>query len=561
MSEPVRCEQVVLGWSANTLLGGDGFGPIFASAGWPLPPGDRDAGLGSRARFLDQSSATLIGDGSQPPRCLSYEPAEGGTLLISKSYAAGANRPGQYVVHALLDPTRTLRSRDLFACAESGLLLDEQPSGDADPSWPAALVPRQLPGAETALDRTEQVALAVLLGCLTDRRTMIIHSSDQERAAQLVRRVVDVLPDSLARELALSTFATDPEQSGLGICVAVPPFSRVSGGVDLDLDAALPAPDSATTQMVAELTAAGPKPGLDQVGSVVELWSWARLQTGRLEDLGADDIHRLLTGPLWRTFLDRVDQSGPTSLLLDALVDAEIRPVLAERLANPDAELAKQLARAVARPTGLDRRGQGALQDQLVSVLGSGAFARSVLPGVHQLAKRGQPVVVASTALADLVAASIGRRGSAPLTAFDWYADTSTWSVVTGQRLIDWLTRGGPPADSLQGAVRREPAVFAAALDDLIVEQRFSTRVLVDRMGDWPDEDLESLVTALLATRRTTRLFILDVLGARRVQLARPLLRRYWPDIARHAELSPALTEMLEVAEDPKRTRWPWTRP
>ena len=71
MSEPVRCEQVVLGWSANTLLGGDGFGPVFASPGWPLPPGDRDAGLGPRARFLDQSSATMISDGSLPPRCLS----------------------------------------------------------------------------------------------------------------------------------------------------------------------------------------------------------------------------------------------------------------------------------------------------------------------------------------------------------------------------------------------------------------------------------------------------------------------------------------------------------
>ena len=80
-------------------------------------------------------------------------------------------------------------------------------------------------------------------------------------------------------------------------------------------------------------------------------------------------------------------------------------------------------------------------------------------------------------------------------------------------------------------------------------------------MQDWPDQDLEGLVRALLATRRTTRLFILDVLGARPVPVARPLLRRYWPDIARHAELSPALTEMLEVAEDPKRTRWPWTRP
>ena len=47
MSESVRCEQVVLGWSANSLLGGDGFGPVFASAGWRLPFGDRDAGPGT----------------------------------------------------------------------------------------------------------------------------------------------------------------------------------------------------------------------------------------------------------------------------------------------------------------------------------------------------------------------------------------------------------------------------------------------------------------------------------------------------------------------------------
>jgi hypothetical protein len=561
MSEAVRCEQVVLGWSANTLLGGDGFGPIFASAGWPLPLGDRDAGLGTRARFLDQSSATLIGDGSPPPRCLSYEPVEGGTLLISKSYAAGAARPGQYVLHALLDPTRTLRSRDLFACAESGLLLAEQPGGEADPNWPAVLVPRQPPGVESALDRTEQIALAVLLGCLADRRTMVIHSRDQERAAQLVRRVVDALPDGVARGLALSTFAADPERSGLGVCVAVPPFSRVLGGVDLDLDGALPIPDRATAEMVAELTATGPKPGLNEVDSVAELWSWTRLQAGRLAELGADDIHRLLAGPLWRTFLDRLDQVGPTSLLLHGLADAEIRPVLAGRLSDPDPELAEQLARAVARPTGLDRRGQGALQDQLISVVGTGRFSRSVLPGVHRLAKQGERVVVASTALADLLAGSVGRRGAAPIAAFDWYADTSTWSVVTGQRLIDWISFGGVPAESLRDAVRREPASFAEAVDALIVEQRFAGRQLLDRLRDWPDDDLEDLVTGLLATRRTTRMFILDLLGGREVRVARPLLRRHWPDIARHAELSATLTELLEVAEEPKRPRWPWSRP
>ena len=96
-------------------------------------------------------------------------------------------------------------------------------------------------------------------------------------------------------------------------------------------------------------------------------------------------------------------------------------------------------------------------------------------------------MVIASTALADLVAASIGRRSSAPVSAFEWYADTSTWSVVTDQRLVDWVTRGGPPATPLREAVGREPAAFAAALDGLIVEQRFATRSLLDRMRDWPD--------------------------------------------------------------------------
>ena len=51
------------------------------------------------------------------------------------------------------------------------------------------------------------------------------------------------------------------------------------------------------------------------------------------------------------------------------------------------------------------------LQDQLVGLLGPKAFARSVLPAVHRLAKKGSPVVIAATPLADLVAASTGRRG------------------------------------------------------------------------------------------------------------------------------------------------------
>src|SRR5919107_5554218 len=156
MSEVVRCEQVVLGWSTNSLLGSDGFGPVFASTGWPLPVGDRDAGLGHRARFLDQGAAALVGDGAVPPRCLTYERTDAGSLLISKAYAVGAARPGQYVVHALLDPTGRLGPRDLFTSAERGLLRTGQPAGEADAGWPAVEVPVSGSAERPDLDRTAE---------------------------------------------------------------------------------------------------------------------------------------------------------------------------------------------------------------------------------------------------------------------------------------------------------------------------------------------------------------------------------------------------------------------
>jgi hypothetical protein len=559
MSDPVRCEQVVLGWSANSLLGSDGFGPVFASAGWPLPVGDRDAGLGARARFLDQGAAALVDDGATPPRCLAYERTEQGSLLVSKAYATGAARPGQYVVHALLDPSGRLGPRDLFACADRGLLRTEQPRGEAAADWPAVEVPLAAPEETSTLDRTAEAVLSVLLQRLADRRPTVLASRDAGRAEQVVRQVVGVLPDALAAGLSLATFGSDPAVEGLRLAVAVPPFSR-PGPADVDLDAGVPEPDRTTAAVVAALTAAGPKPGLDRVTSVAELFGWAQLESGRLDRLGVDEVRRLLAGPLWRRFLERMDETGSTRLLLDGLVDAEARPALAARLTDPDPELVALLARAVARPAGLSPNDQGVLQDQLVGLLGPRAFARAVLPGVHRLAKKGSPVVIAATSLADLVAASTGRRGSAPLHAFDWYVDTSTWTVVTERRLTDWVDGAGPPSASLVGAVAREPGGFAATVDRIVAEQRLPTRALLARMEDWPDADLEVLVVGLLGTRKTARLFVLDVLGARRIEVARPLLRRYWPELTHQADLSPTLAALLEVVEEPKRARWPWVR-
>ena len=390
MSELVRCEQVVLGWSTNSLLGSDGFGPVFASVGWRLPFGDRDAGLGARARFLDQGAAALVGDGAVPPRCLAYERSDQGSLLISKAYAAGAARPGQYVVHALLDPSGRLGPRDLFACADRGLLRTEQPAGDADAGWPRVEVPVAEPDEPPALDHTAEAVLAVLLRCLADRRPMVLASRDAGRAEQTVRQVVGVLPDGLAAGLSLATFASDPAGEGLRLSVAVPPFSR-PGPADLDLDAGVPEPDRSAAAVIAALTAAGPKLALDQVTSVTELFGWAQLESGRLDRLSTDDVRRLLTGPLWRRFLQRVDETGSTRLLLDGLLDPEARPALAARLAEPDAELATLLARAVARPSGLTASDQGVLQDQLVGLHGAeGIWPRGAARGASA-GQEGQP--------------------------------------------------------------------------------------------------------------------------------------------------------------------------
>ena len=412
MSRTVRCEQVVLGWSHYSLLGGDGFGPVFASAGWPLPPGDRDAGLGDHARFLSSSGNSMIAEGRTPPRCLAYAQTEAGTLLISKAYAARSSRSGQYLVHALLDPSHTLRPQDLFACADKGLLLDEQPAGEADRDWPPVDVPLTRKTPEPALDAAEESALAVLLDCLSESRTMVVQAADPARANDLVRRLLTALPARLARNLSLSTFASEPDLSGLDLCVGVPPFSSARR-IDVDLDAGGAAPPSPTARVVAAaLVAAEPQAELDQAETVQDLVGWAQLSSGRLSDLSSDGIQRLLSGPMWRSFLEAVDRTGPTSLLLDCLLDPEIAPVLGRRLARPNRALSDQLARALAQPVGLDVRGQGQLQDQLIAVLGMKEFQTRVLPGVLDLARQGVPVKIASTPLADLVAEALTPGGS-----------------------------------------------------------------------------------------------------------------------------------------------------
>jgi hypothetical protein len=494
-----------------------------------------------------------------PPRCLAYERGDQGSLLISKAYATGAARPGQYVVHALLDPSGRLGPRDLFSCAERGLLRTEQPTGEADAGWPTVEVPVAEPEEAPGLDRDGEAVLAVLLQCLADRRPMVLASRDAERSAQAVRSVVGLLPEGLAGGLSLATFVSDPGGERLQLAVSVPPFSR-PGPVDLDLDAGGRPPAGPTAAVVAALTGPGPKPGLDRVTSVPELFGWAQLESGRLDRLGADEVRRLLTGPLWRRFLERVDETGATRLLLDGLLDPE-GPFGAGRAAGGSGRRARRAAGPRGGPADRPERPRpGRAAGSAGRAAGSDRLRRSVLPAVHKLAKKGGPVVVAATPLADLVAASTGRRGSAPVSAFDWYADTSAWSVVTEQRLTDWIDGSGPPPTALVAAVAREPAGFAATMDRVVGEQRVPTRALLARMRDWPDVDLEVLLVGLLGTRKTTRLFVLDVLGARSPEVARPLLRRHWPELTRQADLSPILADLLEVAEDPKRSRWPWTR-
>jgi hypothetical protein len=463
-------------------------------------------------------------------------------------------------VHALLDPSHTLRPQDLFACADKGLLLVEQPAGEADRDWPPVDVPLSRTTPEPALHAGEESALAVLLDCLSESRTMVVQSADPARASDLVRRLLSVLPARLARNLSLSTFASEPDRSGLDLCVGVPPFSAPRR-IDVDLDAGTVAPASPTASTVAAgLVAAEPQAELDQAETVTDLVGWAQLRSGRLSDLGSDRIQQLLAGPLWRSFLDAVDRTGPTSLLLDILLDPEIAPVLGRRLSRPNRVLSDQLARALAQPIGLDVRGQGQLQDQLIAVVGPKEFQARVLPGVLDLARQGVPVTIASTGLADLVAEAARLPGAVPVTAFTWYAETSTWSAMTDQRLEAWLADGGELPAGLRDACAREPVAFGAAVDQMIVDQRRTPAALIRRLRDWPDTDLEVLVNGLLETARTTRLFILDVLGARDPQVARPLLRRYWTKIAAHADFSPGLTALLEVADDPKRSFWPWAR-
>lgn len=560
MAEPVRCEQVVLGWSRNSLLGRDGFGPVFATAGWSLPDGDRDGGLGARANFLPQGAASLIADGTPPPECLAYEPTAGGSLLVRKSYARRSSRPGQYLVHAVLDPTGTLGVEDLFRTAEQGLLLKEQPGADPDRSWPPLQLTPTAPAATAApLDQRERAALSVLLDRLHAGRTTVLRTRDQAAGGELVRRVLAVLPEKLGRTVSVCTYAADPAQSGYDLCLAVPPFSPAEP-TDLDLDAPAPALVQGTEALVAELADGRSGRGLAEIGTIAELWTWL-LVRGPLQELSAEEIRHILDGPLWRTFLRRVDESGESSLLLDVLRDPVVAPVLRRRLASRDRGVRSQLVRVLSETRGLDLRDLGELQDLVLDAVGPEGVAERVVPGLTERAERGGEVVVASVPLADaLLGAGVsGAAGVMP--SYRWHVDTSFWSELSVRWLERWLVEGGPLPAGVREAGRTQPEAWAAALDELLVSGRVSQDEATARLHEWPPESVDTLIATLLRCRRVPRLFVLDVLGGYPAALVRSVLRTQWADVARHAQLPGSVVAALAVAAEPRRRLFDFGRP
>ncbi|NLT31515.1 MAG: hypothetical protein GXX86_13895 [Propionibacterium sp.] len=230
-----RCEQLILGWSQENLLRTDGFGPIAASSGWPLHPGDRTAGLGEWAGFLPEGSSSRIADGESAPFCAAYTPVHpgtgalpGGALLLSKVYLTRADRPGQYYVHALWDPEGRLTPADLAGAYRGGLLLSEDttpPTGEL----PTIEVPSEPVDPPGAVGDEEITLIGHLVHAWLSHYRLIVDIGQREPVVTL-DHLSRLLPAGVAREMAMTTFLGRQDPAPATLAFAVFPFSPAAVG-------------------------------------------------------------------------------------------------------------------------------------------------------------------------------------------------------------------------------------------------------------------------------------------------------------------------------------------
>lgn len=224
MTREVAVEQVLIGWSRTS----NGKNILARSPGWPSET-PRSAWVAELGDFLHPGIDRLVRDTGEVPWLVEFLPHQHGSILMAKAYAAESQRAGEFQVHALLDPSRTLGPQHLPALVHDGVLLTQRPDDVTRLQTRRVEVP-----PAPRLEGVRPVAL--VLQFLHRGAPLLLRGATPEEAADLVGGLAAVLPAAVAARTPARSLVTDAADAR-GIAVAVSPWSRGADGVPTLTDA------------------------------------------------------------------------------------------------------------------------------------------------------------------------------------------------------------------------------------------------------------------------------------------------------------------------------------
>ncbi len=229
-----RCEQLVYTWGEQTFTSPDGgFGVVGRSEGWPPQL------LTGWYSYIPMQAVQEL-ERQPGPVTLTRANTPFGTLVTHKRPLGDdpSGRPGNYIVHALLDPSRRLGAREALALYRHPLFADGWTSR-ATRLLPAVDVPA-LPARPEPLPQElmKTVLPALLEAVLLHDRTGLqvgLELADEAEGVAALQHLAAALPPRLAARLTFSTYERQPPTDWAMVTLINRPFLELGVPVDLPL--------------------------------------------------------------------------------------------------------------------------------------------------------------------------------------------------------------------------------------------------------------------------------------------------------------------------------------
>lgn len=495
----IPVEQLLIGWSRTS----NGKNVLARSPGWPSEPSRREW-VSMLGDFLDPATDKLVRETGEVPWLLEFQPSEHGSILMTKVYAAEALRAGEFQVHAILDPSRTLGPEHLLGLVEAGVLLRSRPDDVTRLDTLTVEVPPVPPvrGVRT-------VALA--LRHLHQGGPLLLRAETLSAAGDLLGELVAALPGSVSASESARSVVTDVATAA-GVAVAVAPWSRGAEGVPTLAEVPIATRYLDLAQSILDGQMALPESGLQD---------WLELALLDPDAMSGDDLARGLSGVHARDWFDTALSRPPSRALL---VELMRRGAVPEAAWPGPHDTAAELTALLAE----DARTQEAV-------------ARSAPPRwIRAWAQRTTGQVVESPVLVD-------RLRGLDLTPSDFrlHAGGTQWSEWNDEAWLQWLEASSAMWPGLRAEISSERFAgnFAHLVDRL---PRDMLDQALAQLMRWPADRLGTLAAALVRCRNAPPELLIQTLDRLPSEEVRSVVQRHWPELGLQLGLPQAVVQALK---------------